>query len=290
MSVVGETANTKVWWMFGEYTKENLMKMDPVMLRAILHERTHHTIEVEIYHILLGRKPMPPGFGLQPQLIFEVWQERGLPEDSDDIRWVKQYLDLAQKMRRGEKVDLNLPAPIPFSEQEMAVVDKLMHTRTSIRDWAPKEVPDWMIEKILEAGRAAPTGCNLSVARFIVIRDPEEQKMVWSDIPTTNAVLIVLCYDRKVYEVIGQDRSVPQNMLLDCGAAADHMLLMAHALGLAGIWLTCRENTAWSFKTQYSLPDYIKVAMHIAVGWGACGILKSGRTPLSEMVITRKKA
>lgn len=289
MSTVSETANTRVWWMYGEYTKENLMKMDPVMLRAILHERTHHTIEVEIYHILLGRKPMPPGFGLQPQLIYEVWQERGLPEDSDDIKWVKQYLELARKMRHGEKVDLTIPAPVPFSEPEMATVNKLIYTRTSIRDWASKEVPDWMTQKILEAGRAAPTGCNLSVARFIVIKDPEEQKMVWSDIPVTNAVLIVLCYDRRVYEVIGQDRSVPQNMMLDCGAAADHMLLMAHALGLAGIWLTCRENTAWAFKTQYGLPDYIKVAMHIAVGWGACGILKSGRTPLSEMVITRKK-
>ncbi len=290
MSTVSEMANTRVWWMYGEYTKENLMKMDPVMLRAILHERTHHTIEVEIYHIRLGRKPMPSGFGLQPQLIYEVWRERGLPEDSDDIRWVKQYLELARKMRHGEKVDLNIPAPVPFSEPEMATVNKLIYTRTSIRDWTPKEVPDWMIEKILEAGRAAPAGCNLSVARRIVIKDPEEQTMVWSDIPTTNAVLIVLCYDRRVYEVIGQDRSVPQNMLLDCGAAADHMLLMAHALGLAGIWLTCRENTAWAFKTQYGLPDYIRVAMHIAVGWGACGILKSGRTPLSEMVITRKKS
>ncbi len=290
MSAVSETANTKVWWMYGEYTRENLMKMDPVMLRAILHERTHHTIEVEIYHILLGRKQMPPGFGLQPTLIYEVWKERGLPEDGDDIKWVKEYLELARKMRHGEKVDLNIPAPAPFSQSEIATVDKLMNTRTSIRDWAPKEVPDWMVRKILEAGRAAPTGCNLSVARFIVIKDPEEQKMVWSDIPVTNAVLIVLCYDRRVYEVIGQDRSVPQNMLLDCGAAADHMLLMAHALGLAGIWLTCRENTAWAFKTQYGLPDYIKVAMHIAVGWGATGILKSGRTPLSELVITRKKA
>jgi nitroreductase len=89
-----------------------------------------------------------------------------------------------------------------------------------------------------------------------------------------------------VYEVDGQIESVPHNMMLDCGAAADHMLLMAHALGLAGIWLTCLERTAKRFHERYGLPDYIGVAMHIAVGWGATGIIKSGRLPLSEMVLS----
>jgi hypothetical protein len=133
-----ETENTRVWWMYGEYTKENLMKMDPVPLRALLHERTHHTIEVEIYHILLGRKQVPPGFGLQPQLIFEVWRERGLSEETDDLKWVKEYLALAGKMRRGEKIALNLPAPLPMSGPEMSVVNKLIYTRTSIRDWVSR--------------------------------------------------------------------------------------------------------------------------------------------------------
>jgi hypothetical protein len=31
------------------YTREDLMKMDPVCLRALYRERIHHTIEVEIY-------------------------------------------------------------------------------------------------------------------------------------------------------------------------------------------------------------------------------------------------
>ncbi len=39
-------------------------------------------------------------------------------------------------------------------------------------------VPDELIEQILEAGRAAPIGCNLDVVRFVVIRDPEKAKMI----------------------------------------------------------------------------------------------------------------
>ncbi len=278
----------KVWWLFGEYSRDDLMKMDEVSLRALLHERTHHKIEVPVYSVLLGKRELPPGFGLEPQLVFDVWRERGFSEEGDDIDWVKKYLALAERLRSGEKVSLDVPTPVPFSSDEMATVNRLIYTRTSIRDWIEKEVPDSMIEQVLEAGRAAPTGCNLSVARFIVIKDPEEAKMVWSDIPTTNTVLIVICYDRRVYQIIGQDRTVAQNMMLDCGAAADHMLLMAHALGLAGIWLTCRENTARAFKEKYGLPDYIEVAMHIAIGWAATGIIKSGRQPLEKMLISRK--
>jgi nitroreductase len=282
------TTNVEIIYSAGriKYVRADLMKMEPVPLRALLRERIHHTIEVEIYPILLGKKKMPTVFGLQPQLIYEVWQERGLPEEGDDFIWARKYLALARRLRDGEEVKLDVSLPEPFTDGEMAIVEKLINTRTSIRDWAEKEVPDWMIEKILEAGRAAPTGCNKSVARFIVISDPEEKKMVWSDIPTDHATLIVLCYDRRVYEVDGQIESVPHNMMLDCGAAADHMLLMAHALGLAGIWLTCLAKTAKRFHKKRKLPDYIGVAMHIAIGWGAAGIIKSGRLPLSEMVIS----
>jgi nitroreductase len=268
------------------------MEMDPVCLRALFRERIHHTIEVEIYPILLGRKKLPPNFGLQPQLILDVWKERGFSDDAPDFEWGKKYLELAAKLRAGQKIEIEDPLPTPFTEQEMTVVHKLIWERCSIRDWIPgKKVPDDMIEKILEAGRAAPNGCNLNIVRFIVIRDPKEAKMVWSDIPTPmdQCVLIVVCYDKRVYETVGHDRLVPHNMLLDCAAAADHMCLMAHTLGLGATWLSCMKKTAKAFKKKYGLPDYIEQALHIAIGWPAIGSIKSERMPLSEMMITRGK-
>jgi nitroreductase len=279
-----------VWWKFGDYTREDLIKMDPVCLRALFRERVHHTIEVKIYPILLGSKEVPSNFGSQPQLILDVWRKRGLPDDGPDFEWGKKYLALAAKLRAGERVEIEELLPIPFTGEEMAVVRKLIWGRRSFRNWAPgREISDEMIEEILEAGRAAPVGCNLNAVRFIVIRDPEEARMVWSDVstPMDRCVLIVICYDRRVYETVGHDRTVPQNMLLDCGAAADHMCLMAHALGLGAVWLTCMEKTARAFKEKYGLPDYIEQALHIAVGWPAIATIKSERMPLREMMITR---
>ncbi len=269
------------------YTREDLMKMDPVCLRALFRERIHHTIEVNIYPILLGRKELPPNFGSQAELILDVWKARGFSDDDEDFQWGKAYLDLAAKMRAGEAVEIERDLPTPFTDDEMAVVRKLIWERRSVRDWVPKPVPDKMIEQILEAGRAAPTGCNLSPVRFIVIKDQKEAKMVWSDIPTPmdRCVLIVLCYDRRVYETTGQDQTVGHNMLLDAGAAGDHMCLMAHALGLGAVWLTRTEKTAKNFCEKYGLPEYIVPALHIAVGWTALGTLKSKRMPLSEMII-----
>lgn len=280
----------KVWWFGGEYTKEDLMTMDPVLLRALFRERIHHTIEVEIYPILLGRKRLPPRFGLQPQLILDVWKERGFSDDAPDFEWGKKYLTLAGKLRAGEKIEIDEPLPTPFTDQEMAVVHKLMWERCSVRDWViGRKVPDDMIEKIFEAGRAAPCGCNLDIVRFIVIKDPEEAKMVWSDIPTPmdQCVLIVICYDKRVYEIVGHDRLVPHNQLFDCAAAADHMCLMAHALGLGAVWLSNTAKTAQTFKEKYGLPDYIEPALHLAIGWIAIGSIKSSRMPLADMIITR---
>jgi nitroreductase len=279
-----------VKWRFGEYTREDLMRMDPVCLRALFRERIHHTIEVQIFPILMGEKRVTPNFGLQPQLILDIWKERGFSDDDPDFEWGKKYLDLAMKLRVGERAKIEEPLPMPFTEREMAVVQKLIWSRRSIRDWVPgKKVPEDMIEKILEAGRAAPSACNLDIVRFILIRDPEEAKWVWSDVPTPmdRCVLIVVCYDKRIYETTGQDRLLPHNMLLDCAASADHMCLMAHALGLGAVWLSCTEKTAANFKKQYGLPDYFEQALHIAVGWPAIGPIKSERMPLKEMIITK---
>jgi len=278
------------------YNKQDMMEMDKTVLGGLLRERVHHNIEVPLYPTLLKWKGNSiPSFGKQAQLAVEVWRERGFPMDTPDMKWALENIELAIKIQKGEMFDLDEPLPEPFTEEEMATVNKLIYARHSIRDWIDKPVPDEMIEKILEAGRAAPIGCNLDEIRFIVIKDPGEAKMIWSDISTTHAVIIVICYDKRIPQVVYQDRFVPQNAGYDAAAAGDHMLLMAHALGLGAVWLSklvkteLTEDTGAKFKELYGLPDYIEVAMHIAVGWAAMGTIKSERVPLQDMIIKRKE-
>ncbi len=289
-SLEAEAETESVSWLYGKYLRDDLMKMDPVCLRALFRERVHHTIEVELNPLLLGKKKMRRNLGREPELILDVWRKRGFLEDEPDFVWAKEYLSLARELRDGEQIEITEQIPAAFTDQEMEAVKKLIWQRCSTRDWLPgKEIPEETIEQILEAGRAAPNSCNLDASRFIVVRDEEEAKMVWSDIPTPmdSCVLILICYDRRVYETVGHDRLVPQNRLLDGAAAADHMCLMARALGLGAVWLTCTEKTARSFKENYGLPEYIEQVCHIAVGWPATGTIKSARMPLKEMIIKR---
>ena len=274
------------------YEKGDLMQLEPELLRALLRERVHHNIEVPFYNIMTKWDGKPkPNFGLQAQLAYDVWKDRGLPMNEDDIKWAKEYCDLARKVRNGENIDWKIKPHKPYSKEELEFIERLMQERCSIRDWRDQPVPEDMINKILEAGRAAPIGCNLDHLKFVVLKDPKEIEMIWSDIHVKNAVVIVLCYDSRIAEVVGQDKLVPQNPGYDAAAAADHMLLMAHALGLGGVWLSKlvdsekTNDTGKEFKAKYGLPDYIEVALHIAIGWPAIGTIKTKRMPLKNMVI-----
>jgi nitroreductase len=288
-------SQAKVKYSFKEHSRQDLTRMPPEVLGAVLRERVHHMIEVPLYPTLLRWKGKPiKGFGAQAELVFDVWQQRGLPLDRPDIRWAKQYIEIAEKIREGEKPNLDVMVPEPFTPTEMQVVRKLLYTRRSVRNWRDEEVPDELIETILEAGRMAPIGCNLGHLRFVVLKSPEEKELIWSDISTRDAaVIIVICHDTRVAEAVDQDTFVPQNAGFDAAAAADHMLLMAHALGLGAVWLSelkateKSQDTGDKFKLAYGLPDYLEVDLHIAIGWPAMGSIKSLRPPLEELVIRR---
>lgn len=270
------------------YTKEELMKMDPAPLRAILHERTHHTIEVMIYRILKGKLKKPPDLGGQAKTLLDIWKKRGLPTDAPDLQWCVRYVELADRLNAGESVNLGTMLPEPFSDAEMAAVKKLLHERRSIRQFTAKPVPENMIREILRAGLAAPQGCNVGSTRFIVLRGCDEWRLVQSDIPIENGVMIVICQDMSVYKALRFDEHVPQNIHYDAAAAADHMCLMAHALGLGACWLTHGEETQKRIREYFGLPETFVSRCHLIVGWPDEAPIKSERMSLDEVIIGKR--
>jgi nitroreductase len=267
------------------FSKADLMKMDPMVLRAIIHERTHHTIEVLIYRILKGKMKISESFGETVRFLLKIWKERKLPTDMPDLEWAQKYLDLALKLRRGEKISLKTKLPKPFSKKEMVTVRKLLFGRRSIRQWKPDPVPEKLLREVLYAGLMAPQGCNLGSTRFLILQTPEEKKLVRSDISVDNAILIVVCQDMRIYRTLNYDKYVPQNIYYDAAAAADHICLMAHALGLGAVWLTHDKEDCEKVRKYFNLPDYIETRLHIAIGWPDEKPIKSQRMNLDEVII-----
>lgn len=269
------------------YDKDDLLNMDVASLRGILHERTHHTIEVFLYRILNGKLKKPENFGRQARFVFEVWKERGLPTDTPDLEWVQRYIDIAEKLNKGEGLKLETDYPEPFKDEEMETVDKLIFKRRSIRQFKDKPVPEELIDKILYAGLMSPQGCNVDARRFIVLKETEEMDLVRSDILIENCVMILVCQDMRVYKSLNFHEHVPQNIFYDAACAADHICLMAHALGLGACWLTHGIETQKRVRDHFNLHDDFITRCHIIVGWPDEAPIKSKRMKLEDAIIER---
>lgn len=58
-------------------------------------------------------------------------------------------------------------------EKEWTAVEKVILGRRSIRAFKKEPLPDFMIRRILEAGRFAPSAGNAQPWRFVVVKSPE---------------------------------------------------------------------------------------------------------------------
>jgi nitroreductase len=267
------------------YTVSQLMAMKKDDLRAIFHERTHHTIEVYIYRILNKTHEMPKDFGVIAEKLLDIWKERGFSTSPQDIQWCIKYIEAAKRLREGKPADLETTPWESFKPSEVATIERLIYGRKSIRQFKPEPIPDEMILRILKAGLYAPHGCNVGCTRYLVLRDPEEQKLVSSDLPVENCVMIVVLQELSMYQTLRFDKTVPQNLYFDAAAAADHICLMAQALGLGSCWLTHGVDTQERLREHFNLSPTMTSRNHIIIGWPAEETLKSERMDLDEAIL-----
>ena len=271
--------------MMESLTREDWKDMDPVEFRARIRERVHHTVEILLYRALHEAKPLAPSVGSYVNEMLAVWEERGLPADTPDIAWTRRLLKMAEDVQAGRKVDLTEFATRRFSQQDLETADRLIKERRSVRHWTEEEVPDWMIDKIIEAGLWGAHACNLQSLRFIVVREKNEPGLfVGADIPG-GPVHIVACQDFRAYRA--NTRMTEKNRLLDCGAAMQNMVLQAHALGLGGCWLTFRQPMIVRLRERFNLHEELQVQTYMDVGFPAQTPMPPARMTLNEAVIAR---
>lgn len=267
------------------YSEDSLRKMDPMLLRALLRERVHHTVECRLYPALFGGQKLTRGNEKIALRMLRIWDERGLPSDAPDIVWAKTLVALFEQAVEGRTPHVEGQRPQAFSDEEMGTVEKLISTRRSYRQWTNQPVPEWMIERILWAGTWAPTACDLQPVRYIVITRPETLARFPSREFTGEKAKIILCIDTRPYMVRS---TIPKhNQVLDCGAAAQNMLLMAHALGLGAVWSTFNDREIESVRSYFKLPDYVEVVTYISLGFAAETVLPPGRMNVSDYVIEK---
>ena len=127
-----------------------------------------------------------------------------------------------------------------------SALDVIM-TRTSIRSYTGDEVTQDQLETILKAGMAAPTAMNGQPWRFVVVTDKDVIERVFASgfrgemFTKAGAVIVVCGQSTQMRKPFGQpdaEETEQPNMFWyeDCSAAAENILLAAHALGLGAVW------------------------------------------------------
>lgn len=74
---------------------------------------------------------------------------------------------------------------IPESGAPFNEVEEVIFRRRSVRVYQKKQVPEYLIQRLLEAARFAPSAGNGQTWKFIVIQDPEMIKEMEADILKT---------------------------------------------------------------------------------------------------------
>ncbi|MDP2872360.1 MAG: nitroreductase family protein [Bacillota bacterium] len=271
--------------MAGHFSREQMMEMDPLFLRMHLRERVHHTVEHQLYSAIFAGRQLGPRFGAIAREILDVWEDRGLPRDLPDIKWIYTLMDLAETAKRGEKPEP--PGgylPEPLNPDEMKAWEKLLFSRRSYRHWDERPVPAWMVERILEAGMWAASGCNLEIWRFVVMQDPDILHEFANMEFEVERVKIVCCMDVRGYRDV--DRPPPEkNKLLDIGACMQNMALMAHALGLGGCWSTFSPEQIDGIAKHFGLPDYVEPVTYLSLGWAAERVMPPARMSFKDAIL-----
>ena len=184
----------------------------------------------------------------------------------------------------------------------MLTVWEAIKTRRSIRKFANNEVPSEIIDQLLEAARLAPSASNRQPWCFIVVRDEEHKKeisRICRQQPfIQKAPVLILCFgDLERYsseatkqahkglvaaralaeEALAAEKvspgvltpSFPSHEVIpsikaNVYIAAEHIVLMATALGLATCWIGASDK---EINCLFGLSDELIPVVAIAVGY-----------------------
>lgn len=107
----------EIWNNNMRLTDEQLLAMDETEFRARVRERSHHTLEIQVYATAYRHQKLKPNQADYTKHLLELWEKRGLGKNLPEYRYASFLIDAAEKLVKGEDVDLTPYKPTPVTEQ-----------------------------------------------------------------------------------------------------------------------------------------------------------------------------
>ncbi len=152
-----------------------------------------------------------------------------------------------------------------------------IRTRRSIRNYKNDPVDRELVERVVDAGRQAATGGNRQPWEFYIVTDPARR----GELAVMGGSGRWIAQSPVCIVIFTQGGLTPE---ADCAAAAQNMLLAAHALGLGTCWVA---NPRCSFADRMNkfmnVPEAQKFFGMISLGYPDESPQKEKR-PLNEVM------
>jgi len=135
------------------------------------------------------------------------------------------------------------------------------------RSFTGEPVDEESLARLVWAAGRAPMGGNELVRRIVVVTDPGVMRTVRQVTPSflaNSPAVIVICTDLERAEASMGVQGRDVLSLLDAGAAAENVALVAVALGLAACFVRSSNDAA--LQEVLSLPRHVRPDVLIAIG------------------------
>lgn len=159
------------------------------------------------------------------------------------------------------------PAGQHNSPEGNAVLQTIFQ-RKSVRDFLPKKVSREILDTLVRAGMAAPTGRDIRPWEFVVVTerillDTLARVLPYAAMLAEAPAAIVVCGRTDV------TAGGSSYWYLDCSAAAENILLAAESLGLGAVWTATYpyEDRMQAVAGILELPDEVLSLNVIPVGY-----------------------
>lgn len=167
----------------------------------------------------------------------------------------------------------------------MNILD-IIKTRRSVRDFTDREIPEKIVNDLIDALRWAPSAGNLQSRKFYFVFNREIREKLsqarhnMARFVASAPLAIVVCADLNRAAQY-KERGTSLYSIQDTAASVQNLLLAAHALGLGTCWVGAfQEDTV---RDILKLPENLRPVAIIPVGYPA-------QIPDAPKRVTREEA
>jgi nitroreductase len=174
---------------------------------------------------------------------------------------------------------------------------ELIISRQSDRKYSDKPVEKEKLERILEAGRMAPSACNAQPWKFIVADDPElrikiaeaaSARLIGMNMFVAQAPVMIIVVREKpnMSSKVGATIKNKDYSLIDIGIASENICLQAKAEGIGSCLIGWFDERM--LRKLLAIPGSKRVELIITLGYSISEQRQKKRKPAEETVSYNK--